>query len=608
VVADRAVDREFGTGVIKVTPAHDFTDNEIATRHGLAMKKIIDEDGKMMANCGKYAGLSTKDAREAIVTDMLALSLIDHIEDDYLHNAAVCYRCGSVIEPLPSRQWFVSVDKKLDRLGGLSLKEKALEAVKKNSISFLPSRFTKRYSDWMENLHDWCISRQIWFGHRVPVWYRGDEISVGETAPTGDGWQQDEDTLDTWFSSSLWTFSTLGWPENYQGDKKSGDLARFHPTQVLETGYEIITLWVSRMIMMSYFALGETPFKQVYLHGMILDNNGKKMSKSKGNGVDPLAIIKEFGADATRLSIITGSTPGNDARFSLDKVEAKRNLVNKLWNISRYILSEEAQGEPTPNSLADRWILTELDQLVIQTAKRLDNFEFSLAAEELQEFTWNKLADWYLEVSKIEKNKAAINHHILKTLLVLWHPFLPYVTEVIWRSFNDSLLLVGTWPEAKLEKDSLVETEFSRLQDIIIAIRNARSENRIEPAKKLEAIIYTGNQAAALEQQSAVICGLKTGLSQLTVSSGGEKPVGAIMIAVGEIEIYLLGAVDADKERERLSQEKVRLEGLVSRQRAKLENSDFVSRAPENIVLLEKDKLASYQAELEKISNIITSL
>lgn len=610
VVADRAVDKDFGTGIIKVTPAHDFTDNEIALRHNLEVKKIIDEDGKMMPNCGKYSGLSTKEARQAIVSDMTALGLIDHVEEDYVHNAAVCYRCGSVIEPLPSKQWFVAVDKKLDRLGGLSLKEKALEVASSSEVSFVPSRFAKRYNDWMENLHDWCISRQIWFGHRVPVWYRGEEIYVGEQPPAEDGWEQDQDTLDTWFSSSLWTFSTLGWPDNYKDGKKMGDLARFHPTQVLETGYEIITLWVSRMIMMSLFALGEVPFTKVYLHGMILDKDGKKMSKSKGNGVDPLAMIDKFGADASRLSIITGSTPGNDSRFSEDKVEAKRNFVNKLWNISRYILSGRPENcqALNPQTLADYWILSELDDLIEQTTKRLDNMEFSLAAEELQEFTWNKLADWYLEIAKIEKDKEEINFYILKTILTLWHPFLPYVTEVIWQSFNDSLLIVSSWPVKALEEKKKFKGEFSLIQEIIVAIRNARSENKIEPSKKIEALVYAGNKSSFLQEQAALICGLKTGLSKLTIKEAGDKPSESVAITLGEIEIYLLEVIDTAKERDRLIKEKDRLSKMVFSQKNKLDNKEFISRAPQEIVKAEQDKLINYQTELEKISEIINNL
>ena len=334
---------EFGSGAIKVTPSHSFVDSEIAARHNLPGKKIIDEDGKMKENCGKYAGLSTKEARAEIVKDMIDLGLMDHIDENYIHNNAHCYRCNSIIEPLPSKQWFVAVDKKVKRLGDKSLKEKAIEIVKNGEIEFIPTRFHKRYLDWMENLHDWCISRQIWFGHQIPIWYKNNEIYCGLEAPQEEGWQQDPDTLDTWFSSGMWTFSTLGWPENFKNGKKLNDLAKFHPTQILETGYEIITLWVSRMIMMSLFALGEKPFSQVYLHGMVLDKNGKKMSKSKGNGIDPLEMIEKYGADAVRLSLLMGFTPGNDSRFSEDRIEAKRNFVNKLWNIARLILTSSEE-------------------------------------------------------------------------------------------------------------------------------------------------------------------------------------------------------------------------------------------------------------------------
>lgn len=610
VVADRAVDREFGTGMIKVTPAHDFTDSEIGARHGLPAKKIIDEDGRMMGNCGKYSGLTTKEARTAIVEDMQAKGLIDHIDENYLHNAAVCYRCGSVIEPLPSKQWFVAVDKKLDRLGGASLKEKALAAGKSGAVSFSPERFAKRYTNWMENLHDWCISRQIWFGHRVPVWYRGEEIYVGEEAPVGENWVQDQDTLDTWFSSSLWTFSTLGWPDNFENRQKTGDLARFHPTQLLETGYEIITLWVSRMIMMSLFALGEAPFSQVYLHGMILDKEGKKMSKSKGNGIDPLAMIEAFGADATRLSIITGSTPGNDSRFSEEKIEAKRNLINKLWNISRYILSspesDDKLSRPEAKTAADRWILGELDCLIETTTRRLDNLEFSMAAEELQEFTWDKLADWYLEVAKVEKGKEAITRFILRQILILWHPFIPYVTETVWRSFNSGYLIVSAWPKPfGYQEDN---EDFRFLQEIIVAIRNARSENKIEPSCKLEAVIYGGTKTDFLTGQTEVIRNLRTGLGRIEVAETGAKIDNAIAIAVKDIEIYLIGAVDTTKEKERLAKEKERLEKLVALQSAKLDNQDFVSRAPASIVAIEREKLLAYETELGKIAEAIQSL
>ncbi len=619
VVADKAVDIAFGSGAIKVTPAHSFVDNEIAQRHNLPSKKIIDEDGRMMANCGKYSGLTTKEAREQIVNDMQNLGLIDHIDDNYVHNASVCYRCGTVIEPLPSRQWFISVDKKIERMGNKSLKEKAIGAAESGEIKFIPDRFNKRYLDWMNNLHDWCISRQIWFGHQIPVWYKGEEIYVGLEAPVGEGWSQDPDTLDTWFSSSMWTFSTLGWPENYQNGKKINDLLKFHPTQVLETGYEIITLWVSRMVMMSFFALGEIPFEKVYLHGMILDKDGKKMSKSKGNGVDPLDMVEKFGTDAARLSLLVGTTPGNDSRFSEDKVEAKRNFINKLWNISRFILSltEEkyfvapVNKLPQAKTLADRWILQEMAELIKITTARLDAFEFSLAAEELNEFTWNKLADWYLEIAKIEKDKEEILIYLLKNILILWHPFIPFITETIWESFNDDILMVAKWPvvDQIIEaKDENKITDLNLIQDIIVAIRNARSENKIEPAKKLEAIIYGHKLMALIKSQAEIIKNLKTGLASLEIKDSGDKIDKAIVVVVGEIEIYLLGTIDADKEKARLLKEKLDLEKLIAAQEQKLGNSEFVSRAPEKIVSVEKEKLNSYQQELNKIVALISSL
>ncbi|MHB8903887.1 MAG: valine--tRNA ligase, partial [Patescibacteria group bacterium] len=586
VVADRAVDMTFGSGAIKVTPAHSFVDSEIAQRHNLPSKKIIDEDGRMMANCGKYAGLKTREAREAIVADMLLMGLIDHIDENYDHSAAVCYRCDTVIEPLPSKQWFISVDKKLERLGNKSLKEKALEAAEKRDIEFLPERFNKSFKDWMTNLHDWCISRQIWFGHELPVWYKGEEVYVGADAPTGDGWIKDQDTLDTWFSSGMWTFSTLGWPDNFKNGVKSGDLARYHPTQVLETGYEILTLWVSRMIMMSLFALNEIPFEKVYLHGTILDKNGKKMSKSKGNGVDPIEAIEKYGADALRLSLLMGSTPGNDSRYNEEVVETKRNFINKLWNISRFIfgsVSEEALKQdyrvcPEAYTLADQWILFEMNELINKVSKNLDNYEFSYAADELNDFTWNKLADWYLEIAKIEKNKDEILIYLLKNVLILWHPFIPFVTETIWQSINNDLLMVASWPKEnvkknkkdKIEKEIKEIADFNILKDVVTAIRNARSLNKIEPGQKLKAIIYGHDNLDLLNSQKENIQNLKTGLSEIEIIAKGDKIDKAITAVVSNIEIYLIGEIDETKEKERLTKEAANLEKLILLQESKL--------------------------------------
>jgi len=614
IISDWTVESDFGTGALGVTPAHSMVDWQMAQTNDLLLIKVIDEDGKILPGFGKFSGLSAQEARSAVVENLAANGLLEK-EEEFNNNLSVCYRCGTAIEPLSSKQWFISVDKKLDRLGNKSLKEKAIEAAELGDIKFIPERFNKRYVDWMNNLHDWCISRQLWFGHQIPVWYKDNETYVGVNAPVGDGWVQDPDTLDTWFSSGMWTFSTLGWPENYKDGKKINDLLKFHPTQVLETGYEIITLWVSRMIMMSFFALGEIPFEKVYLHGMVLDKNGKKMSKSKGNGIDPLDIVEKFGTDATRLSLLVGTTPGNDSRFGEEKVEAKRNFINKLWNISRFILSStdekyfttDSNKVPEAKTLADKWILSEMAKLVKISTERLDAFEFSLAAEELTEFTWNKLADWYLEISKVEKDKEEILIYLLKNILILWHPFIPFVTEAIWDSFNDNILMIAKWP-AIVENTNSESLDLNIIQDIIIAIRNARSENKIEPAKKLEACIYGHSFSGLLNEQKEIIKNLKTGLSSLDIQEKGEEISGAIMIPVGEIEVYLIGAIDSDKEKERLGKERANLEKLISLQTQKLNNADFVSRAPEKIVGAEKEKLNNYQQELNKIVNIIDSL
>jgi valyl-tRNA synthetase len=613
IIADRNVDADFGTGALGVTPAHSMVDWQMAQANDLPVIKVIDENAKIYPGFGKFSGLSVEAARQAVVEELKQRGLLEQ-EADLTNNLSVCYRCGTAIEPLPSRQWFISVDKKLERWGGQSLKERAIEAAEQEKIKFYPERFKKRYCDWMHNLHDWCISRQIWFGHQIPVWYRGQEIYVDIVPPTGEGWQQDPDTLDTWFSSGMWTFSTLGWPANFKDGKKINDLAKFHPTQMLETGYEIITLWVSRMIMMSLFALDEIPFSQVYLHGMILDQEGKKMSKSKGNGVDPLDIIARFGADAARLSILMDATPGNDSRFSEAKVEAKRNFINKFWNISRFILaatSEESLSRPAAEipsaaSLADKWILAELQKLINSTTRRLDNLEFSLAAEDLYDFTWSKLADWYLEIAKIEKHKEAVLIYILRNLLILWHPLIPYVTEAIWDSFNDSLLMVAQWPKTSEEPE--VNSDLIFIQEVIVAIRNARSLNKIEPAQKLTALIYGHNRADLLASQQALLLNLKTGLSSVEIKDQGTTPERAIAVIASGIEIYLLGAVDEAKEKPRLLVERAKLEKLILNQTQKLANSDFVGRAPAAIVAAEQAKLAGYQSELAKIIKIISSL
>lgn len=613
VVADYQVDQNFGTGALGVTPAHSLADAKIAQENNLETIKVINEEGLIKDGFGRFSGMTAIEARNEIVKELKESGLIEK-EEIIKNNLSICYRCDSAIEPLFSKQWFVSVDKKIKRLGNKSLKEKAAECAENKKITFIPERFGKIYLDWINNLHDWCISRQIWFGHEIPVWYRNDEVFVGLSAPDGDDWQQDPDTLDTWFSSGMWTFSTLGWPENYKNGEKIGDLKKFHPNQVLETGYEIITLWVSRMIMMSLFALEEIPFEKVYLHGMILDKNGKKMSKSKGNGIDPLEVIKSYGTDAVRLALLMGSTPGNDLRFSEEKTESKRNLINKIWNISRFILTlakekniEFDQVKPEIKTLSDEWIFFELEETIKTVTDHLNNFSFSLAAEALTVFSKEKLADWYLEIAKIEKDKENNLVYILKTILVLWHPFIPFVTETIWQSSFKSLLMVANWP--KVDNYSKEEKkEFNIIKDIIVLIRNIRNENKIEAGRKIEVVIYANQNKELVEREKALICGLKTGVSSVRVEEDGEKIDNALLGVVAGIEVYILSAIDKEKELNNLKKEELKLEGLINNQLKKLENKEFVDRAPEKIVTVEKEKLELYKLELEKIKKNIETL
>jgi valyl-tRNA synthetase len=631
IIADRNVDMEFGTGALGVTPAHSMVDWAMAQANNLPMKKVINEDGSITTGFGEFSGKNVLVARQMIVEQLAMNGLLEQ-EEDFKNNLSVCYRCTTPIEPLLSKQWFVAVDAPVERLGGKSLKQAAIAAVEEGQIEFLPGRFKKTYLDWMNNLRDWCISRQIWFGHEIPVWYRKqtgdsnieqgidgdnkageDEVYVGDT-PVGEGWVKDTDTLDTWFSSGMWTFSTLGWLQNYVDGQKRGDLAKFHPTDLLETGYDIITLWVSRMIMMSLFAVGEIPFKHVYLHGIVLDKSGKKMSKSKGNGIDPLDMKKLYGADAVRLSLLIGTTPGNDARMYEEKIATARNFVNKLWNISRYILGkvENLNDDFVVNdlSLADRWILSRLQRLIGEVDGYLARHDFSLAGEALREFTWNDVADWYLEASKFDRSSQQdkVLVHILKTLLTLWHPFMPFVTEKLWSYLNqEKLLLVSSWPQIRDELINLeAEADFETIKTMIVNIRNARSANDVEPKQKVKAVIYGHEQSALLRGQGELIKGLRTGIEELLLSATGEALDNAIYIQSGALEIYLLGAIDPQKEQRRLGKEKQRLEILIDSLRIKLGNQEFVNNAPKQVVDNFKERLEDLEQELAKIHEKLT--
>ena len=621
VVADESVDPEFGTGAVGVTPAHSLIDFEMAQKNNLPIIQVIGPDGKMTDKAGPYAGMPVEECRQRFVEDLNQAGLIQKIEE-VDNNLSICYRCEHVIEPLISKQWFIDVNKPSKKLGGKTIKEEALAVVKNGEIEIIPGRFEKVYYHWLENLRDWCISRQIWYGHQIPVYYRKreipnpkiqnpkeEEIYVGIESPKGEGWQQDPDTLDTWFSSGLWTFSTLGWPQ------KTKDLKTFHPTSLMETGYDILFFWVARMIIMSTYLIGEIPFKQVYLHGLVRDEEGTKMSKSLGNVIDPLDMINKYGADATRLSLVIGTTPGNDMNMSEAKIAGYRNFVNKLWNISRYILMKVEKVEliinqPKPNTLADKWILAELNQLIEFASNNLDKYNFSIVGEKVYEFTWSKLADWYVEVSKVEDKKDEILLFILQNILKLWHPFTPFVTEAIWQKLGSKdLLIVQDWPKAKSKADEKVIKEFDLIKNIVSTVRNLRAESKIAPAKKIKAIIVSAKQAKLIESEAEIIKNLAR-LQDLEILTKSKKPAKSLSAIVADVEIYLpvSGMIDIGREVKRLTLEANRIKVFIAHLEQKLENQRFIERAPGEIVEAEKEKLIVNKEKLELINQQLKTL
>ncbi|MCX6779995.1 MAG: valine--tRNA ligase [Candidatus Magasanikbacteria bacterium] len=619
IIGEESIDMNFGTGALGVTPAHSATDYEMAQRNKLEIIKIIDEDGLMTKEAGeKYLGTAVKAARAQVVEWLKENNLLEK-EEEIPNNLSICYRCGYAIEPLPSRQWFVDVNKEFvlanSAIEGIksgdkvTLKKLMQQVVTNKQIEIIPDRFEKTYFHWINNLRDWCISRQIWYGHRIPVWYKNEEIFVGVEAPATEGWTQDSDTLDTWFSSGLWTFSTLGWPNN------TADLKTFHPTSLLETGYDILFFWVARMILMTTYTLGQIPFEKVYLHGLVRDEKGRKMSKSLGNVINPLDTIAEFGADATRLSLLLGNTPGNDLKLSQEKVEGFRNFTNKLWNISRFMLLNIPEPKldvklPEAKTLFDEWILQQLNDTLNQVNANLDGYHFSAAGELLRVFTWDLLADWYLEIAKIEGDKSEILNYILNTLLKLWHPFMPFVTEQIWSEIygTDKILMVEKWPqlhrEPFLEEQIFADTKLIR--DIIAGIRMLRSENKIEPVKKLNALIGAGTKLELLQSNSEIIKALAR-LENLEISSQATKSTTAVGFVEGGIEVFidLAGVVDMEKEKERLKKELESITKYIAGIEGKLNNAEFAQNAPASVIEKEKEKLAEAQEKMVKLKKQI---
>ncbi|MFA5954005.1 MAG: valine--tRNA ligase [Patescibacteria group bacterium] len=630
VLPDESADPEMGSGAMTITPQHSFADFETAEKHGLEIKEnIIGLDGKLTAAAGEFAGLPVKEARKKFVKILEAKGLIEKIDEDYVHNLSVCYRCGTPIEPLISKQWFVAVNKPVARLNGKTLRERAEEVVKNGDITILPENFSKIYRHWMANLHDWCISRQIWYGHRIPVWYRGQvkiqklkvktatskiitkndlEMYVGVTAPEGEGWEQDPDTLDTWFSSSMWTFSTLlnaseEAPTLNDWLAKSDDFKRYHPTSVLETGYDILNFWVARMILMTTYAVGQIPFHTVYLHGLVRDKEGRKMSKSLGNGIDPVAMIEKYGADAVRLSLVIGTTPGNDIRLFEEKIATYRNFVNKLWNISRYILmtTEVTKETPKATTAADLWLLRTFDELKISVDEHIANYRFSSAGEELYEFTWHELADWYVEIAKIEGGKDAILRSILKELLALWHPFTPFVTEHIWRHLGErELLITNAWPNIPTKKhletphtetQEAVET-MSSLQWIIKTIRDHKQKFGNDT-------VYTiaTNEFSRFQEQNEII----QRLTRTNVNYADSAPSDSVVVnSLGSITIFCLGNVTLDKEK--IEKEREETETQIRQIETRLNDKEFRAKAPQAIILKEETRLAKAKERLDKLT------
>jgi len=637
IIADKNVDMSYGTGAVGVTPAHSQIDFEMYQNNkDIGIIPVISPDGRMLPAAGKdYSGLTILQAREKFVHWLKEKNLFIS-EEEIEHNVGLSDRFGDVVEALPMEQWFVDVNKVIPGRNK-SLKDLMREAAtighngdKNKIIKITPERFADAYLRWIDNLRDWCISRQIWWGHRIPIWYCDEckEIFYSNTTPAAcpkcnsKKLHQDEDTLDTWFSSGAWTFSTLGWPEQTE------DMRKFHPTSWMQMGYEILFFWMARMILMTTYALDDIPFYEVYFHGILRDKNGRKFSKSLGNGLDPLEVSAKYGTDALRLSLIKGVSAGNDSRFYEEKVSAGRNFVNKLWNISRYILSAVSESriietKPEALTLADKWILNKLKLTVQEVTRRLDQSDFSGASEVLSVFTWSDFADWYLEISKIEKNKDEILLYILQNLLKLWHPFIPFVTEEIWQNFDHGLLMVEDWPKAsevagllnsiknlfKSSGGEEVAYDFELIKEIIGAIRNLRMENKISPAQLAKVTVLSVGKSELVSQQSEIIKKLSR-LDELNIAKEGEKPLSSAVQVIDGAEIYLnlSGLVDVEAEKSRLSKEIEAVQHYVKSLELKLSDKEFISHAPDAVVAGEKNKFDQAKEKLDKLKNQLGSL
>ncbi len=624
IVADEYVDSEFGTGMVKVTPAHDPNDFEIGQRNDLEVIKVINDQAKMTKEAGRYEGMDRYECRRQLVDDLKSAGLLEKIEE-HQHSVGQCYRCDTVVEPLVSKQWFVAMEE---------LAKAAIEAVKNDEINFVPERFDKVYFNWMENIRDWCISRQLWWGHRIPVWYCQEckEVIVDRQEPdicpscSSTRFKQDEDVLDTWFSSGLWPFSTLGWPE------KTEELDYFYPTDILVTGRDIIFFWVARMIFMGLDLKDEIPFSDIYIHGLVRDAQGRKMSKSLGNGVDPLEVIDEVGADTLRFTLITGNTPGNDIRYRPEKVEASRNFNNKLWNASRFVMMNledfdlaEIDYSQLEYTLADQWILSRLQNIIKKVTSLLEDYQFGQVSQELYDFVWREFCDWYIELIKPrlyqKEDESAyqtaqyVSWMVLDNILRLLHPISPFITEEIWNHLaaKEDSIMVADWPRPdQLMLNDRAERKMEIVMSVITSIRNIRNEMKVNPGREITAILTSDDakRIEILKEAKGYISDLAT-IADLEITKElANRPDKASTAINEKIEIILPleGLIDLDKEINRLEKDIEEVKYEIERAKGKLNNEGFVNNAPDHLVKEEEEKKQEYQEKLAGLKERLKEL
>ena len=616
IIADEYVDQSFGTGCVKITPAHDPNDFEMGQRHNLESIVVMNPDGTMNAGAGHFVNMPRELARKQVVAELEAQGLLEKVEE-HGHSVGHCSRCNTTVEPMVSKQWFVSME---------PLAKPALEVVRDKSIEFVPERFTKTYTNWLESIRDWCISRQLWWGHRIPAWYCqdcGETIVTTETlteCPHCHGKvEQDTDVLDTWFSSALWPFATMGWPDNTE------EVKHWYPTSVMVTGYDIIFFWVARMIFMGLEFKEEIPFKHVFIHGLVRDSQGRKMSKSLGNGINPLEVIEEYGADALRFTLVTGNTPGNDMRFYMERVEANRNFANKIWNASKFVLmnlegfDESFVPSAEDYTLADKWILEEYNKTVTNITNNLDKFELGEAASAVYDFIWNTYCDWYIELAKPRlynkeggRDRQTAQYllvSILRHMMELLHPFMPFVTEHIWQHLphEGESIMVAPWPSTlSMEGFGSAAAHMNVMMDGIKGIRNMRAEMNVPMGKRSEVILVPATEElkGILETHGDYFHTLGWAEKVTVLSPDAPKPENATVTVVNGLEVYLLlkDLIDADKEKERIAKEQATVLKEIARLEGKLNNQGFLAKAPEAVVAKEKEKLEEYKQKQQALN------